>query len=158
MSVLFFHILFILSLCCSKERVRAAWLEWKDAGGPRLAWLQGHLLCISFLFFPAQLICNDLSHTHTHKRLFRLKKVERRRGREVLDFWSMMIRFMIGATCDVLPSPQNLSQRIGEDAACPLCYGMCGLRHAWSGCKISFSQGCYTCCPNHEGKYLVAEI
>lgn len=49
--------------------------------------------------------------------------------------WSMeasRIKFVIGAMYDV---HQNLNQLMGEDAAWPLCSGICSLRRILSGCK-----------------------
>jgi len=58
--------------------------------------------------------------------------------------WSMeerTIRFLIEATYDVLPTPQNLKLWINGD---PLCSGTATLRHILSGCKVSPSQGWHT--------------
>ena len=77
------------------------------------------------------------------------------------DLWSMeasRIRFLIGATYDVLPSPQNLSQWLGEDPACPLCSSAGTLRHILSGCKVSLSQGRYTWHHNQVLKCLATAV
>ena len=77
------------------------------------------------------------------------------------ELWSMeasRIRFIIGATYDVLPSPQNLNQWLGEDSACPLCSSVCTLRHILSGCKVSLSQGRYTWRHNQVLKCLAAAV
>lgn len=66
------------------------------------------------------------------------------------------IRFMLGATYDVLPSPQNLSKWIGKDPACPQCSGIPSLWHALSGSKTSLSQGQYTWRQNQALKCLAA--
>ena len=63
------------------------------------------------------------------------------------DLWEMegsRLSFIIRATYDVLPTPKNLNQWIGEDPACPLCQTPATLRHILSGCKASLSQGRYT--------------
>ena len=51
---------------------------------------------------------------------------------------------MIGATYDVLPTPQNLKLWVNGDPLCSLCSGTATLRHILSGCKVSLSQGRYT--------------
>jgi len=53
------------------------------------------------------------------------------------ELWSMedrSIRFLIGATYDVLPTPQNLKLWVNGDL---LCSGTATLRHILSGCKVS---------------------
>ncbi len=63
------------------------------------------------------------------------------------DLWEMegsRLSFIIRATYDVLPTPKNLNQWIGEDPSCPLCQTPATLRHILVGCKISLSQGRYT--------------
>lgn len=45
---------------------------------------------------------------------------------------------------DVLPTPKNLNQWLGEDPSCPLCQTPATLRHILTGCKTSLSQGRYT--------------
>ena len=65
---------------------------------------------------------------------------------------------MIGAIYDVLPSPQNLNQWLGEDAACPLCSCVCTLSHILTGCRVSLSQGRYTWRHNQVLKCLEAAI
>ncbi|MDF4259815.1 hypothetical protein P3388_26120, partial [Vibrio parahaemolyticus] len=60
------------------------------------------------------------------------------------DLWSMeenRIRFLVGATYDVLPTPQNLKLWVNEDPSCPLCSRTASLKHILSGCKVSLSQG-----------------
>ena len=59
------------------------------------------------------------------------------------ELWAMdanHIKF-IGATYDVLPTPQNLSQWVGEDGSCKLCMGVGSLKHILSGCKTSLTPG-----------------
>ena len=53
------------------------------------------------------------------------------------------IKFITGATYDVLPSLTNLSQWVGEDRNCKLCMGDGSLTHILCGCKTSLSQGLY---------------
>ena len=65
---------------------------------------------------------------------------------------------MIGATCDVLPSPQTLNQWFAEDEAFTLCSGVCSLRHILSGCKVSLSQGQYTWRHNQVLKCLAEAV
>ncbi|KAK0145573.1 hypothetical protein N1851_015527 [Merluccius polli] len=77
------------------------------------------------------------------------------------DLWGMeagRIRFMLGATYDVLPSPKNLSQWFGEDEKCTLCSCVGSLRHILSGCKVSLTQGRYTWRHNQVLKCLAAAI
>ncbi|KAJ8409931.1 hypothetical protein AAFF_G00209720 [Aldrovandia affinis] len=54
------------------------------------------------------------------------------------------ISFIIRATYDVLPTPKNLHQWLGEDPSCALCQTPATLRHILTGCKTSLSQGRYT--------------
>ena len=44
------------------------------------------------------------------------------------------IKFIIGASYDVLPTPQNLSQWVGEDKTGKLCFDVGSLKHILSGC------------------------
>ena len=63
------------------------------------------------------------------------------------ELWSMeerSIRFLIGATYDVLPTPQNLKLWLNGNLLCSLCSGTASLRHILSGCKVSLSQGRYS--------------
>ena len=63
------------------------------------------------------------------------------------DIWEMegaRLSFVIRATYDLLPSPQNLKVWYGEDPACPLCQTPATLRHILSGCPTSLAQGRYT--------------
>ncbi|XP_047436657.1 uncharacterized protein LOC125005378 [Mugil cephalus] len=63
------------------------------------------------------------------------------------DLWVMegsQISFIIRATYDVLPTPKNLNQWLGEDPSCALCQTPGTLRHILTGCKTSLSQGRYT--------------
>lgn len=63
------------------------------------------------------------------------------------DLWEMegsQISFIIRAAYDVLPTPKNLNQWLGEDPSCPLCQTPATLRHILTGCKTSLSQGRYT--------------
>ena len=54
------------------------------------------------------------------------------------------IRLLLGATHDLLSSPQNLSQWLGEDTAFPLCSDIFILYNTLPGCKFSVSQERYT--------------
>lgn len=65
------------------------------------------------------------------------------------------ISFMLRATYDVLLSPNNLQQWLGED---PLCSSPASLRHILTGCKVSLSQGRYTWRQNYMLKCLAAAI
>ena len=65
------------------------------------------------------------------------------------------IRFLIGATYDVLPTPQNLKRWVNGD---PLCSGTATLKHILSGCKVSLSQGRYTLRHNQVLRSLAAGI
>lgn len=52
------------------------------------------------------------------------------------DLWKMeesLIRFLVEATYDVLPIPQNLKLWVNED---PLCSGTVTLKNIFSGCKV----------------------
>lgn len=63
------------------------------------------------------------------------------------DIWQMegaRLSFVIRATYDLLPSPQNLKQWYGEDPTCSLCQEHASLRHILSGCTTSLTQGRYT--------------
>ena len=63
------------------------------------------------------------------------------------DLWEMegsRLSFIIRATYDVLPSPKNLNQWLGEDPSCALCQTPATLRHILTNCKTSLSQGRYT--------------
>ncbi len=56
------------------------------------------------------------------------------------DIWQMegaRLSFVIRATYDLLPSPQNLKAWYGEDPACSLCQVPASLRHILSGCTTS---------------------
>ena len=47
------------------------------------------------------------------------------------ELWAMdanCIKFIVGATYDVLPTSQNLSQWVGEDRSCKLCSGVGSLK------------------------------
>ena len=68
------------------------------------------------------------------------------------------IRFLIGATYDVLSTPQNLKLWVNGDPLCSLCSGTATLRHILSGCKVSLSQGRYTWRHNQVLRSLVAGI
>ncbi|ONI45658.1 hypothetical protein AN642_00185 [Epulopiscium sp. SCG-B10WGA-EpuloA2] len=77
------------------------------------------------------------------------------------ELWSMdesSIRFLIGATYDVLPTPQNLKLWVNGDPLCSLCSGTATLKHILSGCKVSLSQGRYTWRHNQVLKSLAAGI
>ncbi|KAI2648768.1 Homeobox protein ceh-38 [Labeo rohita] len=63
------------------------------------------------------------------------------------DLWEMersRLSFIIRATYDILPTPSNLNQWIGEDPSCHLCQTPATLRHILVGYKTSLSQGRYT--------------
>ncbi|KPP57125.1 hypothetical protein Z043_125183, partial [Scleropages formosus] len=54
------------------------------------------------------------------------------------DLWAMdagRIKFIIGATYDVLPTTQNLSRWVGTEPTCSLCSNIASLRHILSACK-----------------------
>lgn len=79
------------------------------------------------------------------------------------DMWEMepsRISFLIRATDDVLPSPQNLNHWLcEEDLSCPLCSTPAAtLQHILTGCKVSFSQGHYTWRHNQVLKCLAATL
>lgn len=76
----------------------------------------------------------------------RWENVEKRRitWRELWALDAGRIKFLLGATYDVLPTPQNLGQWVGEDPSCKLCAGSGTLKHILSACKVSLSQGRYT--------------
>ena len=77
------------------------------------------------------------------------------------DLWCMeerRIKFLIGATYDVLPTPQNLRLWVDGDQSCPLCSGTASLKHILSGCRISLSQGRYTWRHNQVLRSLAAGI
>lgn len=77
------------------------------------------------------------------------------------DLWQMeagRISFLLRATYDVLPSPTNLHQWLGDDPACPLCNTPATLRHILTNCKISLSQGRYTWRHNQVLKSLAAAL
>jgi len=57
---------------------------------------------------------------------------------------------LIGATYDVLPTPQNLKLETR--------YGTATLRHILSGCKVSLSPGWYTWRHNQVLRSLAAGI
>lgn len=68
------------------------------------------------------------------------------------------ISFLLRATYDVLPSPNNLKQCLGEDPSYPLCLSPASLRHILTSCKVSLSQGRYTWRHNQVLKCLAATI
>lgn len=77
------------------------------------------------------------------------------------DMWEMetsRISFLIRSTYDVLPTPTNLNQWLGEDPSCPLCSTPATLRHILVGCKVSLSQGRYTWRHNQVLKGLAATL
>ena len=53
------------------------------------------------------------------------------------------VRFLIGATYDALPTPQNLKLWVNGYSLCSLCSGTATPKHILSGCKVSLSQGRY---------------
>ena len=65
------------------------------------------------------------------------------------------IRFLIGPTYDVLPTPQNLKLWVNGDL---LCSGTATVRHILSGCKVNLSQGRYTWRHNQVLRSLAAGI
>lgn len=72
------------------------------------------------------------------------------------DLWEMeagRISFLLRATYDVLPSPKNLQQWLGEDPS-----SSATLRDILTGCKVSLSQGRYTWRHNQVLKCLAAAI
>lgn len=68
------------------------------------------------------------------------------------------ISFIIIATYDVLPTPKNLNQWFGEDPSCALCQTPATLRHIFTGCKTSLSQGCYMWRHNHVLRQLAITL
>ena len=63
------------------------------------------------------------------------------------ELWEMegkRLSFMIRAVYDVLPTPQNLHQWLGEDPNCAICQSPANLKHILCGCKTSLAQGRYT--------------
>lgn len=63
------------------------------------------------------------------------------------DIWNMdgkRLSFLVRAAYDVLPTPKNLHQWMGEDPCCTLCGLPANLRHILCGCKVSLTQGRYT--------------
>ena len=63
------------------------------------------------------------------------------------DLWAMessRISFLIRSVYDVLPTPKNLNQWLGEDPCCSLCGSSATLRHILVACKVSLSQQRYT--------------
>lgn len=78
--------------------------------------------------------------------------------RELWNMESSRLKFLIGATYDVLPSPDNLRVWTDGDPSCPLCSGVATLRHILSGCKVSLTEGRYTWCHNQVLKCLAAGI
>lgn len=63
------------------------------------------------------------------------------------DVWKMpqaRLSFLIRATYDTLPSPQNLHQWLGTEQSCDLCGTTnATLQHVLSGCKTALTQGRY---------------
>ncbi|KAJ8397342.1 hypothetical protein AAFF_G00438910 [Aldrovandia affinis] len=61
------------------------------------------------------------------------------------DFWKLpqaRLSFLIRATYDTLPSPQNLHQWLGTEQSCDLCGTInASLQHILSGCKTALTQG-----------------
>ena len=74
------------------------------------------------------------------------------------DMETSRISFLIRSTYDVLPTPTNLHQWLGEDPSCPLCSTPATLRHILVGCKVSLSQGRYTWRHNQVLKGLAATL
>lgn len=77
------------------------------------------------------------------------------------DLWAMessRISFLLRAVYDVLPTPKNLHQWLGEDPSCPLCGASATLRHILASCKISLSQQRYTWRHNAILQVLAAAI
>lgn len=72
-----------------------------------------------------------------------LDKVKRRKI-TWSELWLMetsRLRFTIGATYDVLPSPTNFHVWCGQDPTCHLCAASERLKHILVGCKKSLTQG-----------------
>ncbi|XP_076879265.1 uncharacterized protein LOC143527830 [Brachyhypopomus gauderio] len=88
------------------------------------------------------------------------ESVEKRRitWRELWALDASRIKFLVGATYDVLPTPQNLGQWLGEDPTCKLCAGSGTLKHILSACKVSLSQGRYTWRHNQVLKSLAGAL
>ena len=74
------------------------------------------------------------------------ENVEHRRitWREIWNMDGKRLSFLLRAAYDVLPTPKNLNQWMGEDPNCTLCHTPANLRHILSGCKVSLTQGRYT--------------
>ncbi|XP_049901864.1 uncharacterized protein LOC126391274 [Epinephelus moara] len=90
----------------------------------------------------------------------RWEDIEKRKisWKELWDMEAFRSSFIIRATYDVLPSPQNLSQWYGEDPTCPLCPSPANLKHILIGCKTSLTQGRYTWRHNQVLKCLTATL
>lgn len=68
------------------------------------------------------------------------------------------ISFIIRATYDILPTPSNLHQWMGEDPGCALCSRPGSLKHILTGCRASLTQGRYTWRHNQVLKILAANL
>ena len=86
--------------------------------------------------------------------------VEKRKlsWKELWDMEAFRTSFILRATYDVLPSPQNLNQWYGEDPTCPLCPSPANLKHILVGCKTGLTQGRYTWRHNQVLKCLAAAL
>lgn len=78
--------------------------------------------------------------------------------RDIWEIEGSWLRFIIRATYDVLPTPKNLSQWVGEDPICALCQTPATLRHILFGCKTSLSQGRYTWRNNQVRRQLAITL
>ncbi|KAJ8393735.1 hypothetical protein AAFF_G00057880 [Aldrovandia affinis] len=90
----------------------------------------------------------------------RWEGMERRKisWKELWEMEASNISFIIRATYDVLPSPNNLHQWYGEDPTCALCPTPATLRHIMTGCKTSLTQGRYTWRHNQVLKNLASAL
>lgn len=69
--------------------------------------------------------------------------VERRKisWRQLWEIAATKISFIIKATYDVLPSPNDRKQWFSEDPTCALCPTPATLKHIMTGCRTSLTQG-----------------
>ncbi|KAK0136753.1 Retrovirus-related Pol polyprotein from type-2 retrotransposable element R2DM [Merluccius polli] len=90
----------------------------------------------------------------------RWEDVEKRKfsWKEIWDMEAFRTSFILRATYDVLPSPQNLNQWYGEDPTCHLCPSPANLKHILVACKTSLTQGRYTWRHNQVLKCLAAAL
>ena len=57
---------------------------------------------------------------------------------------SLRISFVVRSTCDILPTPANLSKWYNEPDKCSACGGRGTLQHILSACEVSLCCGMYT--------------